>query len=100
MQNFYKTDYTVKSTEVDSNWKMRIDHIVELFQAITGIHSTELGVDGPTLLKNSNAFWILTKFKIKIIDFPLMEDKLVLETWPTIVKGVRFGRDFLMQKDG
>ena len=100
MQNFYKTDYTVKSTEVDSNWKMRIDHIVELFQAITGVHSIEIGVDGPTLLKNSNAFWVLTKFKIKIVDFPLMDDKLTAETWPTIVKGVRFGRDFLLQKDG
>lgn len=100
MQNFYKTDYTVKSTEVDSNWKMRIDHIIELLQAVTGVHSLELGVDGPTLLEKSNAFWILTKFKIKIAEFPLMEDKLTVETWPTIVKGVRFGRDFLIQKNG
>ena len=99
LQNFYKADYTVKSTEVDSNWKMRIDHIVELFEAVTGVHSIELGVDGPTLLEKSNAFWVLTKFKIKIADFPMMEDKLTVETWPTIVKGVRFGRDFLLQKD-
>ncbi|MBE6780244.1 MAG: hypothetical protein E7545_04615 [Ruminococcaceae bacterium] len=100
MQNFYKTDYTVKSTEIDSNWKMRIDRIVELFQSITGIHSTQMGVDGPTLLKNSNAFWVLTKFKIKIDTLPLMEETVLVETWPTFVKGVRFGRDFLMQKDG
>ncbi|MBO5358981.1 MAG: hypothetical protein J6A78_06655 [Clostridia bacterium] len=100
MQNFYKTEYKVKSTEIDSNWKMRIDHIVELFQSITGIHSTQMGVDGPTLLKNSNAFWVLTKFKIKIDTLPLMEETVLVETWPTFVKGVRFGRDFLMQKDG
>lgn len=100
MQNYYKTEYKVKSTEIDSNWKMRIDHIVELFQAVTGVHSIELGVDGPTLLEKSNAFWVLTKFKIKIVEFPLMEDILSVETWPTIVKGVRFGRDFLMEKDG
>ena len=87
MQNFYKTEYTVKSTEIDSNWKMRIDHIVELFQSITGIHSTQMGVDGPTLLEKSNAFWVLTKFKIKINSLPLMEDIVTVETWPTIVKG-------------
>ncbi len=98
MQNFYKIDYTVKSTEIDSFWKMRIDHIIELFQAITGAHSIELGVDGPTLLEKSNAFWILTKFKIKICELPLMEDKIMVETWPTFAKGVRFGRDFSMQK--
>ncbi len=100
MQNFYKTEYKIKSTEIDSNWKMRIDHIIELFQSITGIHSTQMGVDGPSLFKNSNAFWVLTKFKIKIDTLPLMEETVLVETWPTFVKGVRFGRDFLMQKDG
>lgn len=100
MQNFYKTDYTVKSTEIDSNWKMRLDHIVELLQAVTGVHSLDLGVDGPTMLQKSNAFWVLTKFKVKIVEFPLMDDNLSVETWPTIVKGVRFGRDFLMEKCG
>ena len=99
MQNFYKTNYTVKTTDVDSNWKMRIDHIVELFQAITGVHSIMLGVDGPTLLEKSNAFWILTKFKIKINTFPVMEDIFEIETWPTPSKGVRFGREFLISKE-
>lgn len=99
MQNFYKTEYTVQSTEVDSNWKMRIDRIVELFQAITGTHSIEIGVDGPTLLEKSNAFWVLTKFKLKINKFPVMENDLTVETWPTFAKGVRFGRDFLLCKD-
>ncbi len=100
MQNFYKCDYTVKSTETDSNYKMRLDYIVSLFQSITGIHSTELGVDGQSLLKNSNAIWVLTKFKLKINRLPLMDEKLEVETWPTTVKAVRFGRDFLLSRNG
>ncbi len=100
MQNFYKTDYRVKSTEIDSSYKMRIDYIISLFQSITGVHSTELGVDGPTLLEKSNAFWIITKFKLKFNRFPIMDEKLQVETWPTTVKGVRFGRDFLLSKNG
>ena len=99
MQNFYKTEYTVQSTEVDSNWKMRIDHIAQLFQAITGTHSIEIGVDGPTLLEKSNAFWVLSKFKLKFNRLPVMDEALTAETWPTTVKGVRFGRDFLLCKD-
>ncbi len=96
MQNFYSCDYTVKSTEIDSNYKMRIDYIVSLFQAITGVHSLEMGIDGKTLLKNSNAIWVLTKFKLKFNRFPLIDEKLTAETWPTAVKGVRFNRDFLL----
>ena len=99
MQNFFETEYTVKSTEVDSNWKMRIDRIVELFQAITGAHSIMLGVDAPTLLEKSNAIWILTKFKLKIKDFPVMDDNLTAKTWPLPAKGVRFWRDFLICKN-
>ena len=99
MQNFYKTDYTVRSTDVDSNWKMRIDHIAQLFQAITGVHSIMLGVDGPTLLEKSNAFWVLSKFKLKFNRLPVMDEALTAETWPTTVKGVRFGRDFLLCKE-
>lgn len=98
MQNFYKTDYTVKSTEIDSNYKMRIDYIVSLFETVTGTHSSLLGIDGPTLLEKSNAFWIITKFKLKINRFPIMDEELEVETWPTSVKGVRFNRDFLLTK--
>lgn len=99
MQNFYKTKYKVQSTEVDSNWKMRIDYIAQLFQAITGTHSIEIGVDGPTLLEKSNAFWVLSKFKLKFNRLPVMDEVLTAETWPTTVKGVRFNRDFLLCKD-
>ena len=98
MQNFYKTDYTVKSTKIDSNYKMRIDYIISLFETVTGTHSSLLGIDGPTLLEKSNAFWIITKFKLKINRFPIMDEELEVETWPTSVKGVRFNRDFLITK--
>ncbi len=96
MKNFYECNYTVKSTEIDSNFKMRIDYIVSLFQAITGVHSLEMGVDGPTLLKSSNAIWVLTKFKLKFNRFPVMDERLTAKTWPTAVKGVRFNRDYLL----
>ncbi len=100
MQNYYKTDYTIKYSEVDSNYKLRIDRILDFFQDITGTHSKEMGIDGPTMLATSNAFWILTKIKMTIEELPKFDDTVQLETWPTTIGGVRFKRDYAIHKDG
>ena len=100
MNNSYKIDYKVKYSEVDSDYKMRLDHIVTHFQDITGLHSDEMEIDGKTLLEKSNAFWVLTKLKMKIHRLPEFDETLEIETWPTVAKGVRFGRDYRISKDG
>jgi len=100
MNNSYKIDYKVKYSEVDSDYKMRLDHIVTHFQDITGLHSDEMEIDGKTLLEKSNAFWVLTKLKMKIHRLPDFDETVEIETWPTVAKGVRFGRDYRISKDG
>lgn len=100
MNNTYKIDYKVKYSEVDSNYLMRLDHIVTHFQDITGLHSNEMEIDGKTLLEKSNAFWVLTKLKMRIHQFPKFDELVEIETWPTVAKGVRFGRDYIISKDG
>ena len=100
MNNTYKIDYKVKYSEVDSNYRMRLDHIGTHFQDITGLHSTEMEIDGKTLLEKSNAFWVLTKLKLRIHRFPEFDESVEIETWPTVAKGVRFGRDYVICKAG
>ncbi len=100
MNNTYKLDYKVKYSEVDSNYYMRLDHIITYFQDVTTLHSTKMEIDGKNLLEKSNAFWVLTKIKLKINRLPKLDDKLEIETWPTTVKGVRFCRDYNINKDG
>lgn len=100
MNNFYKIDHTVKYSESDSDYHMRLDHIVAHFQDITGLHSGEMEIDGKTMLEKSNAFWVLTKLKMKIERLPEFDETVEIETWPTTAKGVRFGRDYTIRKDG
>ena len=101
MNNYYKYQHTVKYSDTDSRYKMRIDRIISHFQDITGLHSTEMGVDGKTLLEKSNAFWVLTKMKIKILDAPIFSDTVEVETWPIAPSGgLRYNRDYTITKDG
>jgi len=99
MNNNYKTDYKVKYSEVDRFYKMRLDHVFTHFQDITGLHSDEMEIDSKTLLEKSNAFWVLTKVKMKINFFPEFDEKIEIETWPTPSKGARFGREYLISRE-
>ena len=67
MQNFLKINHTVNYGETDTEYRLRFDSVLSLFQTATLFHSKEIKVDAPTLLEKSNAFWVLTKSKFKII---------------------------------
>lgn len=100
MNNSYKFDYTVKYSEVDSNFQLRLDSIVSHLEDATGFHSHEMGIDAQMLLESSNAFWVLTKMKLKIERLPQQNELIEIETWPTTVSAVRFNRDYAISSDG
>ena len=94
MNNTYKLNHTVEYSEVDSFYKLRLDHIFSYFQNIADLHSKEMGTDGIALLKKSNVFWVLTKVKLKIAELPRFDENITIETWPLRAKGIRYDRDF------
>lgn len=96
MNNTYKLKHTVSYSEVDSFYKLRLDYIFSHFQNIADLHSKEMGTDGEALLQKSNVFWVLTKVKLKIAEFPRFSDGLTIETWPLKAKGIRYDRDFCL----
>lgn len=100
VNNTYITEHEIKFSEIDCSYKMRPDHIVNCLQDVTGLHSKEMGIDGQALREKSNAFWVLTRLILRFHRSPQNGERLTLETWPTTVKGVRFGRDFRVSKGG
>lgn len=67
-----------------SNAQMRLDAYgaMRLFQNITGEHSIDLGVDNDSMLCKSNAFWVVTKMKMRFVQTPRMFEQAWLRTWP------------------
>ena len=99
MNNTYTLQHTVSYSEVDSFYKLRLDHIFSHFQNIADLHSKEMGTDGEVLLQKSNVFWILTKIKLKIAELPKSGETITVETWPLKAKGIRFDRDFKLSNN-
>ena len=100
MNNTYKQNYTLTYSDVDSNYNMRFDAILSAFQVATLFHSIELNVGTDVLLENSNAFWVLTKSKFKILKMPKFNQEIGVETWPLPATLVRFNREYKIALGG
>ncbi len=100
MQNTLKFNHYVNYSEVDSKAKQRFDSIVSQFQKATAFHSREMGVDGETTAKKSNAYWVLSKLRFKILSYPNLYDHEEVETYPTTVSAVKFMRDYVISHNG
>lgn len=100
MNNFYKTNREISYSDVDNKGYQRVDSILSDLQTLTAIHSKEMGVDGDTTVQKSNAFWVLSRIKLKIFQMPRHYDVVEMETFPTTVSAVKFMRDYKITKDG
>ena len=94
MKNYYQISNLINISSVDVNYNLRFDHILNYFQDVTTTHSYELKVDRETMMKDSNAFWVLTKIKLQVEKLPKWNEEVAIKTYPTTVSPVRFFREF------
>lgn len=97
--NQLKTSIKILSGQTDSLLRLKPEAYFMAFQDVAGQHAKMLGVDDKTMLQRDNAFWVVTKTKIKIESIPIWDDEIVLRTWPSHAEGVRCNRSYQMLKD-
>lgn len=75
-----------------TNSKMIIKNssILTLFEDIAGMHSNAAGED----YRISNSRWLLTSYKIKILQKPQYGDEVDIITWATETKNITASREF------
>ena len=94
MKNYLQTNHLINISDVDVNYNLRLDNMLNCFQDITTFHSFELGVDRESLVKNCSAFWVLSKIKVVFNKLPMWNEDATIKTWPTTVSPIRFFREF------
>ena len=100
MNNTYKYTHQINYSEIESRAKMRLDCVSAHFQQATTFHAKEMGIDGENTVNKSNAYWVLSRIKLKLFEVPSLYDLIEVETFPTSVSAVRFNRDYKLNKDG
>jgi acyl-ACP thioesterase len=90
----WKENYKITSYQVDFQEKIKPAHLMQLFQEAAGNHAQHLGA-GYSSLAEEKLFWALSRIRVEIEKLPKWGDEIRVETWPNIVVGPFFRRDFI-----
>ena len=99
MKNYYQTKKQINVSDVDVNYNLKLDYILNYLQDVTTCHSYELGVDRENLVKSSNAFWVLTKMMVLFNRLPRWNEEVTIKTYPTTISPIRFFREYSITSD-
>lgn len=94
MKEFFEYTEELTVNDVDCNLKMTLAHTVDVLQILANENAERGGYGFKALLDNNNAFWVLTKIKIKCNTMPLHREKVVCKTWPITPGKLTLERDF------
>lgn len=89
----YSEEFIIRSYHVDIHQKLTLPKLCSFFQEIAGNHTVACGV-GWEVLQQANMFWVLSRLKIQISEFPAWQDKITIETWSNGLNGLMAIRHF------
>lgn len=93
MKNWHSEKLITNDTQLDFNSNISVFEIVKMIQTATFNHSQEIHLGHDEMRINSNAFWVISKLKLKILGDIKSQDKVTLSTWTHPLSLVRALRD-------
>lgn len=94
----YTIEGRVRYSEVDSENRIRLSSIVNYFQDCTTFQSEDLGLGHHTLEKQGKV-WILSSWQIEVGRYPLIGEKIKVDTWSAGFEGIYGHREFRMRTE-
>ncbi len=93
MKNCYSEKHIINDTQLDFCNKLSIYEAIKLIQNATFNHSREMSLGHEDMLKNSNAFWVISKLKLKLGENLKAQDNVRVTTWTRPLSAIRALRD-------
>lgn len=98
MKNLHIEKITVNDTNVNFEMKLSINEIIRFLQLTTFNHSNKILLDHKTMQEKSNAFWVITKLKVKLNKSVLSGENIKVATWTQPLSTIRAIRDFKIKQ--
>lgn len=80
-EKMYTFESKVRFSEVDSTQLLTLPAIINYFQDCSTMQSEELGA-GIDVLRQNGKGWILSSWQIEVERYPMLGEKLYVDTWP------------------
>ncbi len=94
IKSIWTEEIHVRSFETDLNERWKPACFFQNMQETATHHASHFGFDYQTMLSREQ-IWLISRVKIRFIEFPRLGDRIIVRTWPKGIKQkVFFMRDF------
>jgi len=93
MKESLTMNFKVTSRDLNPKGEARLTSLAGFFQEIAYQHAEKLGFGYHDLLAGQT-FWVLSRMKIRILQYPLWDDEIRVQTWPCGLDKLFAMRDF------
>lgn len=97
MKNTHIEKIIIDDTNIDYELKVPVIEIMRLLEVATFNHADKIGLDHDTMLKENNAFWVVSKMKMAISGDIHSRDKVTIKTWTHTPGMLRFNRNCILK---
>ena len=91
--NVFSKAFTISSYDLNPKGQVRLTTMANFFQEVAYHHATELGL-GYHDMKDRKTMWVLSRMRIHMKRYPVWNEKIRLETWPSGAEKLFALRDF------
>jgi medium-chain acyl-[acyl-carrier-protein] hydrolase len=85
--------FPITSYDINPGGKARLTSLANFFQEVAYQHAGRLGFGYHDLMHNQT-FWVLSRMKIKVLQYPRWDEEIRVETWPRGLDKLFAMRDF------
>lgn len=91
---------TVKGYDADFQGRWKPSSFFRLMSATAANHAEHIGFGFKTMFADGKA-WVLSRMKVRFFEFPVISERLTIETWPKgFHRKLFFLRDFYVKGEG
>lgn len=91
--NVFTKDFTIASYDLNPKGQARLTSMANFFQEVAYHHASELGL-GYDDMKSRKTTWVLSRMRIHMKRYPVWNERIRLETWPSGAERLFALRDF------
>ncbi len=91
--NIFAREFTISSYDLNPKGQARLTSMADFFQEVAYHHASELGL-GYHDMKSRKTTWVLSRMRIHMKRYPVWNDTIKLETWPSGAERLFALRDF------
>ena len=92
--------FQIRAYEVGPDELASVLTVCDLLQEAAGEHARASDREGFPLPDGGRATWVLSRLRVRVARRPAMRERVVIETWPSELDGLRATRDFRVTNDG